>query len=801
MKIFSNRTTVIGLLLCCFMWGSSLQAGMDQSAFMTKADRVLQTTSAYIITTNPDVATYCDNAGVKQSDLVISNSDRVTLQAQISGRYSGLITDMNSAIRGDSTATGRIGNKIAGTGAGVALIVGILAFLSLVFMFWWSIFECCYDKTCCVEKQKENESRGCCRNGCFIGAVILGLTCIALTIAWAVLLSKVTTRTKEIKCGYTIMFSDLVYGANLTGNGTFVGINGINSLFGNLTVLLNSIDSTGGIKSNAQTIQNRQITNLVGYMNGNLTSLNSSFTVGTYNYQGTIDNTISVVSGFAVLVNQSLYSGALKAEAAVLASIATSIDSASNTIANYDTTSLQATKQSLIDTQTNLDANFKQPLVSGYKLLVNGSLDYSKSVISAGKGFMSASIIVIIVLTLVFFVILFMNYRNKWHCMKIFIKLIMLIQLLLAVLILIFGIFCVIFSVIFAYLCTGIDGMLTTSDYFSTQMSGLNSGSNITVFNNLINQCVYLNGTGDLSSALGLNTASFNQLSNITAGMQNYTSFRSNLTGTSGPVLGKMINDNITGGIAFSTVLAGVPPAQDLITGTSTFNTYGCSSDVMAALNCPASSTQSITSDAFNAGLGSSYCVRHASLPSGNNYETRYTATSVTCTNSSITAAGANTVLTNIVTAAKLHQTNLGTLSNDYDVFYTPELAVFTALSSSVTDLDAILAQVQSTVTTLNSLGNNLFGLINCTIMRKEIILLENVFCFRIGQDIYNSTGVGIALGFILFIYSWFMCCSIRLTNKKDENKESQYQEQVPAHSPQHNDGGNHNEKEFHGYT
>jgi hypothetical protein len=489
------------------------------------------------------------------------------------------------------------------------------------------------------------------------------------------------------------------------------------------------------------------------------------------------------------LVKASLDSGALKTESDTLATIANGVAGAADTIANFDTTTLTSTKSAITSAKTSIDTGLKKPLANFYGTLVDNPNDYFKQVKDAGTSFLIASIIVIIVLTIIYFVILFMNIRDKWHKAKCISKIIMLLQLLLAVLILIMSIIGVVVGVIIAYICTFTDGVISQPNFLSTKFKSLNLPTQMAT---ILNTCVYSKGNGDLFAALGMDLSSINNVNSITNGLQSFTTLQSNLTSQTAPLIGGWLSGNITGGISYDIQLRGVPQEQDLTTGLDKVNAYGCNSDVMVFKNCASGKVASTTADSATAGIGTTtYCMRHPSL-STTHYSGRYTSGD-TC--ASGTFSDANTVVANTATAADLHKTKLDNMNNDFNNgFYNAEKAVFDKMVSSVNDLNSILAKVQSAITSLNNLGSTLTQLTNCTIVRKEFIMFENVICFRIGEDYYQQTNVGIALGFLLFVYSWFMCCTIRLANKQSTEGENKggndiYREEQKNEMPQEQNG------------
>lgn len=761
--IFEKRgaTSILGMLALSIMI-AAINSSSSHADLIARGARLLQGSTEVTISEDPSVKKWCDDNGVKKTDITLTLEQRNEKRADTSKRYEAQLEIIKKTDVSNPN-TSELGNSVAATGAGFALVVAILAFLSLIFLFFWSICECCCDKTCCVEQEKKMEGRkGWFRWTCFIGAYILGVVCVAMTIAWSALIGKFLGRSSEIKCSFTILYSDFIFGADLGGGSKFLGLNGIDTIFGQIITLLDSIDGVGGIRSSGQNIKDRNIGTAVTTMQNNYNSFKGSFDTNNYRFKGTIDNTIDVTSGFAVMVKASLDSGALKAEVDTLASIANGIASTGATIAEYDVSSIASTKSSINNARTQFIGKYKTEVQSLYNSMVDNPNDIFKQIKDAGTSFMIASIIVIIVFTLLYFVILFFNIKDKWHKAKCISKIIMLFQLLLAILILIMSIIGVVVGIILAVICFITDDVIASNTPLSTiNFSG--KAAMMTFFQTCINK----NGNGDFLGAAGMDLSSITKINSITDGMQGFTTLKNNLTSQANPLVGGWLSGNITGGQSYDIQLRGVPENQDLTTGLNKVNEYGCAGDVMVFKDCPSGRTNSATTDTATS-VSSNYCMRHPSL-STTHYSGRYVGLSATCTTGS--ANDADTVLFNTATAADLHKTKLDNLNNDFNNgIYTAELDVFTKLKTSVTDLDTILNKIQGVINSLNTIGGSLSKLTNCTVLRKEVIMFENVICFRIAEDYYHQTNVGIALGFLLFVYSWFMCCSIRLANKQDDN-------------------------------
>jgi len=777
-----SRTRVLICLLLVTLLQVSQQLSANHVDMMARANRLLQGASSKIeIKESPNVKKYCDDSGVKKDEISITLEQRNQKREETPKRYAGIVVAFDAAIAGGSSS--EVSNGMAGTGAGFSLVIAILSLLSLIFLFFWSICECCCDKTCCVDKQKHHQGRGWFRWCCFIGAIALGVISVAMTIAWAALVGKFTGKAKEVKCSFTILHNDLVYGTKITDDSKFIGVEGIDTLFGQLITLLDAIDGPSGIKSNAQTIKSRNIGQATTDLNTQYGTFKNNFDANTYTYKGTKDTAVTVVSGFGLLVKGGIETEAFAKEIETLTEVGKAVDEAATTIADYDTSGIQNSKNDLQNTRSTLKDTLRKPLDDAYNTLVESSTDYVGEVKKAGTGLMATAIVVIIVFTIVYFLILYMNIKDRWHKAKCITKIIMLLQLVMALLISIMSVVGVVVSISFAWICNGLDGMITVQNFMSTNFKGLKVDKQ---FIDISNTCIYKDGDGDLFKALGMDLSTITNVNKMTDGLVSYSNFKANLTAQSTPWVGGEIDSQISKGISYDLDIRGQPEAQDITSGITNFNYFKCSSDIMRFddKDCPSGYTLSTTGDGSTTSLGSNYCMIGGGLPS-HKYAGRYSG-AVTCTNGS--KVDAQTALFNTIDSMLASDTKLASLKTDYQSgFYTKELDVFTKMKASINDLDAIVDKIKDTVDSLSELGGSINKLVDCRVMQKEIIMFENVICFRIAEDYYQQTNVGVALGFFLFLYSWFMCCTIRLTNKKEEKVGEQYEQpqQQPAYENQ----------------
>ena len=781
------QATTLALILSAALL-ASVQSQSTFGGIVDRAHRVLQAAAPKITLKKDDtVKAFCDDKDIPEADISISAQDRKDKQAKISGRYSAVITNVDEAMANGGSNNDQLVKAAFGTGLGFGIIIAILAFLSLAFLFFWSIFECCCEKTCCIDAQKKEEGRGWFRWCCYITSAVLGLTTIALTIAWSVYLGKMASRAPEIKCAMAIMRNDIINGVKINDNSFFVGLDQSDILLKSFVDMFDSFDS---IKTNANNIKARDLTNKANSLVNKAASFKTSFSTSGYTYTG-LSAGGDVTIGYATQIRASLTSDALKTEAQAIADNAKSIDNAGTTIANYDSASTKASKDSLNQARTNMNTGLRDPINKYYDTLVapSGGADPFDQIKKASQGFMAASIVIMIGFTIMYLLILACNIKDKCHALKCISKIIMLIQLLLAVLILIMGAITTAISIFFTYGCVAIDGMITTPDYLATNFKGASIPSSLT---KIVSSCLYEKGDGNLFTALGIELTNTNKISDITSGLQAYNNFKPNLTTQTTPWLGGQLSGNVTIGKQIRQDGPDAPTSENMATGVTTFNGYNCQGDkiVFNSTQVAGGGTASSTLD-VSPGVGNWYFLRNDHKLAG--YGNRYT-TPGQCTGSGATEAAANALLQKVVDTQAALVTKYTALETDYNGnFYTDESTLFSLMIASKTDMDIIYDKVKTAVDYLNNAGSTLPAMLDCRVLQKEVIIISNILCFRFGEDIYQNSGLALALGFIIFVYSWVMCCSIRLANpKKDEEGQGAlaYRE-GEGQAPQYQDGQN----------
>lgn len=224
-------------------------AAASSDALIQRSQRLLQSTSLggnYLIVTHPYVKMNCEDQGYSSSEIQGNSETRKAEREKIKGRFTDFFPLIDKVVSDQATDQERkdlTSNVITKTAIGFAGVIAILSALSLIFLFFWSIFECCIEKTYCIDKQKQQNGRGGYRIVCWITTFVIGVLTIIATIIWTVYLGKISNRAGEIKCAGSILYSDLTRGANINSTTKFIGTDGLDYFIGQMQEVLVNLTS------------------------------------------------------------------------------------------------------------------------------------------------------------------------------------------------------------------------------------------------------------------------------------------------------------------------------------------------------------------------------------------------------------------------------------------------------------------------------------------------------------------------------------------------------------------------------
>lgn len=758
-------TIALALLLAA---DSHQRPTLLHASVVDRASRLLQSSTAgYTITPHPDVKKNCDDQGIAAGSLSLTLAQRDAEQAKFAGKDHPLV----DTVKGSSSSIdyGALINKSIGGPLGAAGVFFVFSLLTLPFLFFWSLCECCCKRTCCMKEPEPGAPRSKARIICWIVGAVIAVATVGVVIGWVVTLGQLTGAAKDIKCGMTIFYSDIVRGTTLENGKMFAGTTGLADL---LTDYISFIDKVPLIKADAQAVKDLNLNTMGSSLVTKYDSFKTSFTTAPYGYKGSKTPATTVVPNVATTIKGAIDGGAFKSEVDTLNKAASEIHVAVSSIAGYSTSSLNSVRNNLNSMKTTLSSSLEKPITDMYNSIAgNGSQDYGASLSSAMKTFMIVSIIVIVLFTSTYLVILYFTAKlNKLHGLKVISKIIMLLQLLLGTFILIFAIFGSIIAIVFIVACAVLDGLITTPDFLSKVSSDKS-------LSDIMSNCVHRTATGDLLKALGADLSEMDKLNDISTGMKAFEGIQANLTGQSSPYVGGAISKDLTDFLAFTRVGRGTPEAEDVQSGYEYFNTLQCRQDIIAPLTVPAGYLASAPADNKDTGEAVQYCITFGNLPGngGLDYTAaggRYTAP---CSGAgTLSAANGNVALQNVYASIHDYKTKHTSLKTFYDTnFYTDEAALFTALKTSEPQLKKINENLAGVSATLNSLNGTFKEVVDCTVIRKEIIVVENVLCFRTANTFITQNNLAVAVGALIYVYSWFICCGIRLATKRDQPNQS----------------------------
>jgi hypothetical protein len=778
-------TAGIALCLACTVMATP-------EAVLNRAQRVLQTANSNVqFTVGAEINEQCDSQGLNSKDVDITEAQRKVLRAEISGRFSGVfnsfVTATSSGKDLGSTASENAGQLITGSNIIFTGVMFVIAVLSFFFMFIWSLTECCCKKTCCLEPQKKGEAKGALR------VCIWGFTCLiafgthVLLVLWLIYLKSSVNTIQDTKCGVAILYSNLLNGANLDNGKIFMGVVPLQKTLADFQTSLGSIES---VKSQAQSIVNQ---NFPSKADANINVFNTyrdSVSSTTSTYTGT-DGTANAVTSVFLKALPEIVKQALKAENDALKSICTQIHDGCNTIANLGTTQIDSIKQTVGQLSNTIETTVTQNIKSIYTSLTSGgATDAAKSV---GQIAFVVSLVLVVTFTIIFVGVLYLTgFKDMCHWMKILPKIIMIIFMLLTIFIMVACILFTTIVIVIYFVCFITDSLQSTKDSFKNSFQGLINDQKI---NDLANTCIFVDGSGDLLGALGFNGGDTTKFTSMLDSATTIKTLLANFSAADPPVL-SAIDSNFTNFTTFVTLDQGVPDSVSLKSAISTFNSYKCSKDEMQYRNedCTSGATISTTSDTSgNPAKGSPYCLVYKTYPTAySSQQTRYA--SGDCTEWS----RANALLTGVSGSltSYLSIMNAAKTNGNYVAAKSSESTLFGDLRSSKTDMEAILNKLQAAADSVSKVGSSLNTAINCLILNKGIRIFENVLCYRSAGKFYNQTGLGATFGFLLFVYSWCICCSLRCAAKQEESEKQQDTNTLGVYQETNHPAGNQPQQE-----
>jgi hypothetical protein len=202
---------------------------------------------------------------------------------------------------------------------------------------------------------------------------------------------------------------------------------------------------------------------------------------------------------------------------------------------------------------------------------------------------------------------------------------------------------------------------------------------------------------------------------------------------------------------------------NDIEYGIKAFNNNKCLQDEFHYTNnCPPGFTISKNTDDSNTSLNSAYCIQPTTIP-GDKLSTRYTSNPALACKNNPSNVEAQELLTQLISMIEQYRSNTNKLSQLLQDVSTSSNSVLSALVDSSTSNAVNLLSSNKFISAALDSKIATFGgstaLTNCRFMRRSILAIQNVTCFKLFKRIYGATILSFILGILLVctVISGFM--------------------------------------------
>ena len=127
------------------------------------------------------------------------------------------------------------------------------------------------------------------------------------------------------------------------------------------------------------------------------------------------------------------------------------------------------------------------------------------------------------------------------------------------------------------------------------------------------------------------------------------------------------------------------------------------------------------------------------------------------------------------------------TLTTNFNKYKSKIDKLHNDLNAAISRVENIKNKVLNTldfVKGFTSADGNLFQLLNCKILNKEIRLVENIVCLSFARSVAGLSYTVAWLGYGMFIFTWFTCCLIRCKRASIPPKDNKVGQAPPNGSP-----------------
>ena len=741
-------------------------------------ERVLQTTSiGYEIKEQEDVKKFCSDEG-EDVQKVRNPMDLDKKREAMSKRYNSIYDAVIAALKGDSNFdSNSVGKEAFKSAAIYGIIMAILSAGSTVFLIIWFITSCCCKKTCCVPEKRKDQSKAC-LNFIIWSGIVIALVAVILTIVWLVYMGKVAGNTKLITCTLAVLKSDFINGVKVPNKqpaSYFIGSNGLSYTAQKFIEILDSIKD---IKQSATVVNNYNLKDKATQSQNSFNSYQSSVngSLSSYEYKGTQNPLVKVKIQSVNLISGKLSS--ISEEITLFKDAANQIADLARVITEYNDEGINAAKGNFENFKRLLTEHITDRFTSIFNSITgeNGGTG-TKQIGRTTRSSLIISAIIIVVPLAFYILIVLLNYFNKCHCLKFVNKIIMLIQIIWATLVFVYATVMVLLSVGMVVICRMMAKLSTEHRYLKNTIRDLPDG----VFVELVDECLGPQGHGDILKVLGVEVDSFKQQETMGKGTIAFEGIKDKLSLSDPPISGAF-RETIVG---FQTAQTQDGPGTDdneIHKGMERVNSNGCAMDLMKYKGGCLTPARSATTDTAITGLPDPFCFELSQY--GPSYLGRY----ATSTCSSTTNAAGESELLRTLDSVSDYKSQMTNFLNGFDTgFYNDQKDLFQTLKSSINHLIAISTSLDNSVKIFTKFGSSIPQITDCSFLRGELVGIENVLCYEVGDNIFKQNSLALAVGSFLFFYAWCICCGVRCTVEEDkddkaqghqyENPSSKYQE------------------------
>ena len=641
-----------------------------------------------------------------------------------------LTTEDISKMLNDSDYSGVI------KGVLVYFILVLILLLFILFSFIIYLFFCC----CC--KEYANPTEGKAKATCLISLVFFVVFTVFF-ILMIVYIAKTNNKYDEVQCVINRIPADLLEGSE-TSVYTFMGFKNLQN---KLSSLQTEVQNLPSVQSDLDAIVNRNLD----------TKTTSSFEAlpifyNDYKDRTTRDGEGTTAKPLSVENMTEHVSAPIREEFELYVTIGVSLhnigERGSRFVNPATASKMSDALQEIVDFLDLLITPLESDLGS-----INDGMDGGAKYIPIGTYIALGVGIFIFVISTFFMLVLYCQFK-KQKCMGI--------TWLLKIGIIIIGLltlFLAIISIILLIATTGVSSFCEVTEEFlvATNINDVLTEFSITfddeVISDAFNRCIPANASGDLSSLVGGSGENEEYMNYIEEFLDGLTSFKRRVkvveSGTidSEAILARNEDwDKIQNGLKFD--------HNNISNSLSQLNNLIRCGDITFRMNASACTSSDVgcqgiaTTDSFSAPSCSSDTSRANTLFT--NLRNYYTDT--------------NTLLGNMID-------DLGSTTAD-----TPNNRFRTAkqeLRDSIVNYNAISSTLSNTIEASAEFDEDFSTLSDCRIIRTQFNNLESVFCFSVNKDIYLFFVFTSIACFLLFMFNWFLCITIRCVAKDTNIKIS----------------------------